>query len=136
MVEKGSGKIVFMSSISGILASPYNGAYAATKHAIEAIAHTLELELQGFGVKVATINPGAFKTGFNDRAAEELWKWYDEEKNFTKKERRLFSPFCILVFAEDDYFNQILLPTVKRPLTAKVISFSERILDRKERKWN
>ena len=41
MVEKGSGKIVFMSSISGILASPYNGAYAATKHAIEAIAHTL-----------------------------------------------------------------------------------------------
>ena len=86
MVEKGSGKIVFMSSISGILASPYNGPYAATKHAIEAIAHTLQLELQGFGVKVATINPGAFKTGFNDRAAEELWKWYDEEKNFTRKE--------------------------------------------------
>ena len=86
MVEKGSGKIVFMSSISGISVSPYNGPYAATKHAIEAIAHTLKLELQGFGIKVATITPGAFKTGFNDRAAEELWKWYDEEKNFTRKE--------------------------------------------------
>ena len=49
------------------------------------------------------------------------------------KERRLFSPFCISVFAEDDYFNQILLSTVKRSSTAKVISFSERILDRKER---
>lgn len=86
MVEKGSGKIVFMSSQSGILASPNAGAYEATKHAIEAIAHTLQLELQGFGVKVATINPGAFKTGFNDRAADELWKWYDEENNFARKE--------------------------------------------------
>jgi short-subunit dehydrogenase len=38
MVQKGSGKIVFMSSISGILAPPYGGPYAATKHAIEAIA--------------------------------------------------------------------------------------------------
>ena len=86
MVEKGSGKIIFMSSISGILASPYNGPYAASKHAIEAIAHTMQLELQGFGVKVATINPDAFKTGFNDRAAEEVWKWYDDKKNFTRIE--------------------------------------------------
>ena len=60
--------------------------YVATKHAIEAIAHTLQLELQGFGVKVATITLVLSKTGFNDRAAEELWKWYDEEKKFTKKE--------------------------------------------------
>ncbi|WP_338001037.1 SDR family NAD(P)-dependent oxidoreductase [Neobacillus terrae] len=51
LVEKGSGKIFFMSSLSGTLASPYGGPYAATKHAIEAIAHTLQLELQGFGVK-------------------------------------------------------------------------------------
>ena len=85
MVERGSGKIVFMSSESGIIATPYGGPYAATKHAIEAIARTMKLELEGFGVKVASINPGSFKTGFNDRAAEELWKWYDEEKKFTKK---------------------------------------------------
>ncbi|WP_316568198.1 SDR family oxidoreductase [Neobacillus sp. YIM B06451] len=86
LVEKKGGKIVFMSSMAGIMSSPYGGPYAATKHAIEAIAQTLKQELEGFGVKVATINPGAFNTGFNDRAAEELWKWYDEEKNFTKRE--------------------------------------------------
>lgn len=86
MVEKGSGKIVIMSSRSGVIASPTSGPYEATKHAIEAIARTLQLELKGYGVKVATINPGSFKTGFNDRSAEELWKWYDEEENFTKKE--------------------------------------------------
>ncbi|MEH7883764.1 SDR family oxidoreductase [Bacillus sp. JJ1609] len=86
LVEKGSGKIVFMSSMAGISATPYVGPYTATKHAIEGIAQTMKSELESFGVQVATINPGAFNTGFNDRAAEEKWKWFDEFKNFTDKE--------------------------------------------------
>ncbi|MFC3039771.1 SDR family oxidoreductase [Virgibacillus xinjiangensis] len=84
-VDKGKGKIVFMSSMAGIMAAPYGGPYAATKHAVEAMASSLQKELEGFGVQVATINPGPFATGFNDRAAEEQWKWFDEDKNFTKK---------------------------------------------------
>ncbi|WP_053360740.1 SDR family oxidoreductase [Bacillus sp. FJAT-27251] len=86
LVKKGIGKIVFMSSMAGISATPYVGPYTATKHAIEGIAQTMKSELEGFGVKVATINPGAFDTGFNDRSGEEIWKWFDDEKNFTKKE--------------------------------------------------
>ncbi|RFU68575.1 SDR family oxidoreductase [Bacillus sp. V59.32b] len=89
LVKKGNGKIVFMSSMAGISATPYVGPYTATKHAIEGIAQTLKAELEEFGVKVATINPGAFETGFNDRSAEEKWKWYDEEKHFTRKEAML-----------------------------------------------
>ena len=85
-VKKGSGKIVFMSSMAGISATPYVGPYTATKHAIEGIAQTLKSELEDFGVKVATINPGAFETGFNKRSGEEIWKWFDDEKNFTRKE--------------------------------------------------
>ncbi len=86
LVKKGSGKIIFMSSMAGISATPYVGPYTATKHAIEGIAQTMKAELEEFGVQVATINPGAFDTGFNDRAAEEKWKWFDEEKHFTRKE--------------------------------------------------
>ncbi|KKK33631.1 short-chain dehydrogenase [Mesobacillus campisalis] len=86
LVKKGNGKIVFMSSMAGISATPYVGPYTATKHAIEGIALTMKSELESFGVKVATINPGAFDTGFNDRSGEEIWKWFDDEKNFTKKE--------------------------------------------------
>lgn len=86
LVEKGNGKIVFLSSMAGISATPYVGPYTATKHAIEGIAQTMKSELEGFGVQVATINPGAFNTGFNDRAAEEKWKWFDEFKHFTRKE--------------------------------------------------
>lgn len=84
-VEKGSGKIIFMSSMAGIMATPYVGPYTATKHAIEAIATTMQKELEGYGVQVATINPGAFATGFNDRSAEAKWKWYDEKIHFTNK---------------------------------------------------
>lgn len=86
LVDKGSGKIVFMSSMAGISATPYVGPYTATKHAIEGIAQTMKSELEEFGVQVATINPGAYNTGFNDRAAEEKWKWFDEFKHFTRKE--------------------------------------------------
>ncbi|WP_406687654.1 SDR family oxidoreductase, partial [Rossellomorea vietnamensis] len=86
LVKKGSGKIVFLSSMAGISATPYVGPYTATKHAIEGIAQTLKSELEEFGVKVATINPGAFETGFNKRSGEEIWKWFDDEKNFTRKE--------------------------------------------------
>ncbi|MBN8192862.1 SDR family oxidoreductase [Bacillus sp. NTK074B] len=86
LVKKGSGKIVFMSSMAGISATPYVGPYTATKHAVEGIAQTLKSELEEFGVKVATINPGAFETGFNKRSGEEIWKWFDDEKNFTRKE--------------------------------------------------
>lgn len=85
-VAKGRGKIIFMSSMAGIMATPYVGPYTATKHTIEAIAQTMQKELKEFGVQVATINPGAFKTGFNIRSAEAKWKWYDEQIHFTNKE--------------------------------------------------
>lgn len=85
-VGKGKGKIIFMSSMAGIMATPYVGPYTATKHTIEAIAETMQKELKEFGVQVATINPGAFATGFNDRSAEAKWKWFDEKVHFTRKE--------------------------------------------------
>lgn len=84
-VKKKQGKIIFLSSIVGIVAMPHLGAYSSSKHAVEAIAKTMKTELEEFGVQVATINPGPFETGFNDRMFEEKWKWFDDS-NFTKKE--------------------------------------------------
>ncbi|UTR12810.1 SDR family oxidoreductase [Evansella sp. LMS18] len=85
-VEKRSGKIVFLSSMAGLMASAYTGLYAASKHALEAIAKTMKEEMEHFGVQVATINPGPFNTGFNDRAAEAKWRWYHEDIHFSPKE--------------------------------------------------
>jgi NAD(P)-dependent dehydrogenase (short-subunit alcohol dehydrogenase family) len=66
MIARRSGKIIFMSSVVGIVSGPFVGIYGASKHALEAIADTMRMELQEFGIQVAVINPGPYLTGFND----------------------------------------------------------------------
>lgn len=78
MVRKGEGKIVFMSSVAGLTVDPFTGAYAGSKHAIEAFAEALRAEMLEFGVQVATVNPGPFLTGFNDRMFETWKTWRDD----------------------------------------------------------
>ena len=85
-VEKGSGKIVFVSSIAGLSTGPFFGPYTASKHALEAIAQSMKDELKEFGVQVCTINPGPYRTGFNDRMHESVFQWYDPKSNFTKEQ--------------------------------------------------
>lgn len=79
MVARKAGKIVWTSSMGGILVVPFLGVYCATKHAIEAIAGSMKAELAPYGVKVATVNPGVFGTGFNDTGAESYVQWYDSD---------------------------------------------------------
>ncbi|WP_432411344.1 SDR family oxidoreductase [Rasiella sp. SM2506] len=86
MVDKKEGKVIFVSSIAGLTTSPYLGAYNASKHALESIAQSLRDELHEFGVQVATINPGPYETGFNDRMYENFMQWYDDEHFFTSAE--------------------------------------------------
>jgi hypothetical protein len=58
--------------------NPFTGIYSASKHAVEAIAETMSLELREFGVEVATVNPGPFLTGFNDRMFQTWQGWVDD----------------------------------------------------------
>jgi NAD(P)-dependent dehydrogenase (short-subunit alcohol dehydrogenase family) len=55
-------KVVFISSMGGLFSPSGFAAYAATKHAIEAIAEAMQTELKPFGIQVQTINPGACLT--------------------------------------------------------------------------
>jgi NAD(P)-dependent dehydrogenase (short-subunit alcohol dehydrogenase family) len=78
MVKRGAGRIVWVSSREGLNVNPFTGIYSASKHAIEAIAETMAYELQEFGIEVATVNPGPFLTGFNDRGFETWKSWEDD----------------------------------------------------------
>jgi NAD(P)-dependent dehydrogenase (short-subunit alcohol dehydrogenase family) len=78
MVRRGEGRIVWVSSREGLNVNPFTGIYSASKHAIEAIAETMSVELQEFGIEVATINPGPFLTGFNDRGFQTWESWEDD----------------------------------------------------------
>jgi NAD(P)-dependent dehydrogenase (short-subunit alcohol dehydrogenase family) len=83
--EKRPGKIVFTSSMGGLFTPPGYGIYVSTKHALEAIAEALQQELREYGIKVQTINPGAYLTGYNETMADNPFRWLDDSRNFTKR---------------------------------------------------
>ena len=62
LVRQGKGRITFISSISGLLATPMVGAYSASKFALEALADSLRLELKEWGIEVNLIEPGQIAT--------------------------------------------------------------------------
>ncbi len=70
MRTNGGGRIVFCSSVLGLMAAPYRGAYCASKFAIEALADTLRVELQETGIRIVLIEPGPIATRFVEHAIE------------------------------------------------------------------
>ncbi|RAU43855.1 MULTISPECIES: SDR family oxidoreductase [unclassified Pseudomonas] len=81
MARRGQGMVIFMSSVAGLTVDPFTGAYAGSKHAVEAFAEALRKEMLEFNVQVATINPGPFLTGFNDRMFETWQTWASDPKS-------------------------------------------------------
>jgi len=79
-------KIVFTSSMGGLFTPANWGVYVSTKHALESVAEALQQELNAYGIKVQTINPGAFYTGYNETMADAPFRWLDDSKNITKRE--------------------------------------------------
>jgi NAD(P)-dependent dehydrogenase (short-subunit alcohol dehydrogenase family) len=61
-LRRACGRVVFMGSIAGRSALPFLGPYAASKHALEAAADSLRVELRPFGVHVAIVEPGTIAT--------------------------------------------------------------------------
>jgi short-subunit dehydrogenase len=65
MMQKGEGRIVNTSSMAGLISLPLIGAYCASKHALEAVADALRMELWNTGIKVVNINPGVIETNIH-----------------------------------------------------------------------
>jgi short-subunit dehydrogenase len=78
MLAKGSGRIIIVSSIAGVVVGPSFGPYSMTKHALEAMGKAMRAELAEQGVDVTLLNPGPYLTGFNDRMADSMWEWFGE----------------------------------------------------------
>jgi len=70
MKARGSGRIINVSSIAGVLSGAMSAPYAMTKHAVEALSVAMREELAPHGIDVTKINPGPYLTGFNDRMVD------------------------------------------------------------------
>jgi NAD(P)-dependent dehydrogenase (short-subunit alcohol dehydrogenase family) len=71
MRRKGSGHIINISSMTGLVANPPNVYYSSTKFALESLTEGLAKEVAPFGIRVTAIEPGAFRTDWSSRSMKE-----------------------------------------------------------------
>ncbi len=70
MRARGSGRIINISSVLGLVPAPYMASYAATKHAIEGYSESVDHELREYGVRVLLVEPAYTRTGFDTNALQ------------------------------------------------------------------
>ena len=94
MRANGEGRIIQNSSVLGLVAMPYRGAYNCSKYALEGLTDTLRLELHGSGIEVSLIEPGPISSRFRDNAHIKFKEHIDAENsvhrdNYRAMEARL-----------------------------------------------
>ncbi|MET4101001.1 NAD(P)-dependent dehydrogenase (short-subunit alcohol dehydrogenase family) [Roseovarius sp. MBR-78] len=79
MRAQGQGRIVQNSSVLGLVALGWRGAYVSTKFAIEGLTDTLRIEMRGTGIEVSLIEPGPVTTRIRENARAPFERWIDWE---------------------------------------------------------
>ena len=70
MRAAGSGRIINISSVLGLVPAPYMASYAATKHAIEGYSESVDHEVREHGIRVLLVEPAYTRTGFDAKAIQ------------------------------------------------------------------
>lgn len=70
MRERGSGHIVNIASVGGLVGNPGSGYYAATKFAVVGLSEALSKEVGALGIKVTVVEPGPFRTDWAGRSLQ------------------------------------------------------------------
>jgi len=94
MRAAGRGRIIQNSSVLGLVAMPYRGAYNCSKFALEGLSDTLRLELHATGIHVSLIEPGPIRSHFRENAFEKFLQYINVEasphrSNYEAMQRRL-----------------------------------------------
>jgi 3alpha(or 20beta)-hydroxysteroid dehydrogenase len=70
MIERNAGSVINLSSVAGLMGSPFLMAYAASKWAVRGMSKVAAKELAQFGVRVNSLHPGQIDTDMNTRQRE------------------------------------------------------------------
>ena len=97
MRAQGHGRIINCSSVLGIVALQWRGAYVATKFAMEGLTDVMRLELVGTGIHCILIEPGPVTSMIRQKAIPHFEKWIDwnasaQRDKYVKFENRLYGP--------------------------------------------
>jgi NAD(P)-dependent dehydrogenase (short-subunit alcohol dehydrogenase family) len=82
MRQQGFGRIIQNSSVLGLVALKFRGAYNASKYALEGLTDTLRMELEGSGIHVSLIEPGPIESEFRKNAYLAYRKYIDKEHSY------------------------------------------------------
>jgi NAD(P)-dependent dehydrogenase (short-subunit alcohol dehydrogenase family) len=130
------GRIVFVSSVSGLVATPMTGAYSASKFALEALADALRMELEPWGIRVVLVEPAQTDTdlwrGADDALTESVAKLSPEHRKLYAKHiagfrksiprsQRMAAPVDGVAAAIEKAL------TVRQPRARYVVGFSARV---------
>ena len=85
MRRQGHGRIIYNSSVLGMVAMRYRGAYNASKFALEGLADTLRLELYGSNIHISLIEPGPIFSNFRKNSYALYKKNIDPTHSFHKE---------------------------------------------------
>mgnify|MGYP005848287909 CR=1 FL=1 len=88
MRAQGAGRIVQCSSVLGVVAMKWRGAYVATKFALEGLSDALRMEMRGTGIEVSLLDVGPIDTRFRANAIQQFEKWVDWENSARAEEYR------------------------------------------------
>jgi len=130
------GKVVNISSMGGKLVLPGGAFYHATKFAVEAMSDALRFEVQGFGVDVTVIEPGAIMSQFGDTAAARVDDLAEIESDYADFRRTLASAIRKTYAAKDamggepDDVAQVIenAITARRPKTRYPVTLGARVM--------
>ncbi len=79
VLRRAKGIVVNIGSVSGVLVTPFAGAYCASKAAVHALSDALRMELAPFGVRVMEVQPGAIESSFAKNAGHEAEQLITEQ---------------------------------------------------------
>lgn len=137
MRKQGAGTIINIGSLAGKFSTPANGAYSATKFALEALSDALRHELAPFGVHVVLIEPGSIRTNFDETFKkgsletfsnpnspyQPLYKKYDQVSDSMRKGEQGPEAVSRIIQQAIESHNPKARYGVNFPLSARLVQF-------------
>lgn len=118
LLRRKSGLVVNVGSVSGVLVTPFAGAYCASKAAVHALSDALRLELAPFGVEVLEVQPGAIASNFGASASREMDSVVDERSPWRPLRRQIQARAAASQdnpTPAEDFARQLLAAVQRRP---------------------